>query len=82
MRRKVELLLDEQILKRAKVRAAQEGKAFNELLEAALQTYLSRHGGISGQRLVEESWGVFRVTPKELKEALKGITLFSPEDIK
>ena len=72
MRQKVGTVLDAQILKRAKVRAAQEGKAFNELLETALQTYLSRHGGTSGRRLVEESWGVFRVTPKELKEALKG----------
>ena len=72
MRMKVGTVLNEDILKRAKVRAAQEGKAFNELLEAALQAYLSRHGGTSGRRLVEESWGVFRVTPKELKESLKG----------
>ena len=72
MRQKVGTILNEEILKRAKVRAAQEGKPFNELLEAALQAYLSRHGGTSGRRLVEESWGVFRVTPNELKEALKG----------
>jgi len=31
MRQKVGTVLDEQILKRARVRAAQEGKAFNEL---------------------------------------------------
>lgn len=72
MRQKVGTVLDEAILKRAKVRAAQEGKAFNELLEEALQAYLSRHIGTSGRRLVEESWGVFRVTPRELREALKG----------
>ena len=72
MRQKVGTVLDEGILKRAKVRAAQEGKAFNELLEEALQAYLSRHGASSARRLVEEGWGVFRVTPKELKEALKG----------
>ncbi|MGH7771965.1 MAG: hypothetical protein ACREQA_06970 [Candidatus Binatia bacterium] len=72
MRQKIGTVLDEGILKRAKVRAAQEGKAFNELLEAALQAYLSRHQAISGQRLVEESWGVFRVTPRELRHALKG----------
>lgn len=72
MRQKVGTALDEKILRRAKVKASQEGKAFNELLEAALQAYLSRHGGTSGRRLVEESWGVFRVTSKELKEALKG----------
>jgi hypothetical protein len=72
MRQKIGTVLDQETLKRAKVRAAQEGKAFNELLETALQAYLSRHGGTSGQRLVEEGWGVFRVTPKELKAALKG----------
>lgn len=71
MRQKVGTVLDEAILKRAKVRAAQEGKAFNELLEAALQAYLSRHGATSGPQLVKEGWGVFRVTPKELKEALQ-----------
>lgn len=71
MRQKVGTVLDEELLKRAKVRAAQEGKAFNELLEAALQAYLSRHSGTSGQRLVEQSWGVFRVTPSELRHALK-----------
>ena len=72
MRQKVGTVLDEGILKRAKVRAGQEGKAFNELLEAALQAYLSRHPGTSRRRLVEEAWGVFRVTQKELKEALQG----------
>ena len=72
MRQKVGTILDGDILTRAKVRAAQEGKAFNELLEAALQAYLSRHAGTSGRRLVEESWGVFRLTPRELREALKG----------
>ena len=72
MRQKVGTVLDEELLKKAKVRASQEGKALNELFEAALQTYLSRHGGTSGRRLVDESWGVFRVTPKELREALKG----------
>lgn len=72
MRQKVGTVLDEDILKRAKVRAAQEGKAFSELLETALQAYLSRQGRTSGRRLVDESWGVFRVTRKELKDALKG----------
>ncbi len=72
MRQKVGTVLEEKLLKRAKVRAAQEGKAFSELLEAALEAYLSRHPGSSGHRLVEESWGVFRVTPKELRQALKG----------
>lgn len=72
MRQKVGTVLDEELLRRAKVRAAQEGKALNQLLEAALQTYLARNVGTSGPRLVEEGWGVFRVTPGELKKALSG----------
>ncbi len=72
MRQKVGTALDEDLLKRAKARAAQEGKDFNELLEAALRAYLSRHSGSSAPRLVEKAWGVFRVIPRDLKIALKG----------
>jgi len=58
-------------LRWAKVRAAQEGKALHQLLEAALQAYLARNAGTSGPRLVEEGWGIFRITPKKLSNALK-----------
>ena len=72
MRQKVGTTLDTELVKRAKVRAAQEGKALNTLLETALQAYLARHGGTSGPQLVKEGWGVFRVSPRELKVALRG----------
>ena len=72
MRRKVGTIVDEELLKRAKVRAAQEGKAFSELLGTALEMYLSRRGGASGERLVDEGWGAFRITRRELRQALKG----------
>lgn len=72
MRRKVGTIVDEELLKRAKVRAAQEGKAFSELLGTALETYLSRRAGASGERLVDEGWGAFRITRRELRQALKG----------
>lgn len=72
MRQKVGTALNEGILKRAKVRAAQEGKDLNELLEDALRVYLSRGSATSGPQLVEKGWRVFKVTPKELREALKG----------
>ncbi len=71
MRQKVGTALDENLLKRAKVRAVREGIAFNDLLEAALQAYLSRHVGSSAPQLVKDSWGVFRVTHRELRRALR-----------
>ncbi len=71
MRQKVGTALDEDLLKRAKVRAVREGIAFNDLLEAALQAYLSRHVGSSAPRLVKDSWGVFRVTHRELRRTLR-----------
>ena len=72
MRRKVGTIVDEELLKRAMVRASQEGKAFSEILGAALETYLSRRAGASGERLVEEGWGVFQISRRELRQALKG----------
>ena len=71
MRRKIETLLDERVLERAKARAAREGKALNDLLEAALKTYLAQHPVRSSQRVVDEGWGAFRVTRRQLREALK-----------
>ena len=71
MRRKIGTLLDERLLKRAKGRAAREGKALNELLEAALEAYLARGPARSSRRLVDEGWGAFRVTRRQLTEALR-----------
>ncbi|HLC43317.1 MAG TPA: hypothetical protein VJO34_17035 [Methylomirabilota bacterium] len=71
MRQKIGTALDGDLLQRAKVHAAQEGKALNELLEDALKVYLSRRSGASPKRVVEESWGVVKMTPKELRKALQ-----------
>jgi hypothetical protein len=49
-----------------------EGKAFNELLEAALEAYLAPRSGRSCLRLVEEGWGAFRVSRGQLTAALRG----------
>lgn len=70
-RKKIGTLLDERLVRRAKGRAAQEGKAFNELLEAALEAYLARQSVMSSQRLVTEGWGAFRVTRRQLADALR-----------
>ena len=71
MRRKIGTLLEERLLKRAKGRAAREGKALNELLEAALKAYLTRGSARSSRHLVEAGWGAFRVTRRQLSEALR-----------
>ena len=71
MRRKIGTLLDERLLKRAKGRAVREGKSLNELLEAALEAYLARRSARSSRRLVDEGWEAFRVTRRQLTEALR-----------
>ena len=71
MRRKIGTLIEERLLTRAKGRAAREGKALNELLEAALEAYLTRGPVQSSRHLVEAGWGAFRVTRRQLAEALK-----------
>lgn len=72
MRRKIGTLIDDRLLERAKGRASREGRAFNELLEAALEAYLAPRSARSCRRLVEEGWGAFRVSRRQLTEALKG----------
>lgn len=71
MRKKIGTLLDARLVDRVKGRAAQEGKAFNDVLEAALESYLTRQSVTSSQRTVDESWAAFRVTRRQLREALK-----------
>jgi hypothetical protein len=71
MRKKIGTLLDERLVKRAKGRAAREGKAFNEILEAALEAYLSQESPESRRRLAAQGWGAFRVTRRQLREAME-----------
>lgn len=72
-RKKIGTLLDETLLRRAKVRAAREGKALNELFETALETYLSRAATAApGRGVVDKGWGAFRVTRRQLEQALHG----------
>jgi len=49
-----------------------KGKDLNELLEDHLRAYPSRRSVTSGVQLVKKSWGVFKVTPKELTKAVRG----------
>jgi hypothetical protein len=71
VRRKIGTLLEGRLLERAKERATREGKALNELLEAALEAYLARGSVRSKQRVVDAGWGAFRVTRRQLTEALR-----------
>ena len=71
MRRKIGTLLEERLLERARGRAAREGKALNALLEEALEAYLARGSARSSRHLVEKGWGAFRVSRRQLNEALK-----------
>jgi hypothetical protein len=67
MKKKIGTLMDEQVLRRAKRRAAEEGRPLNDLFQAAVSEYLARALPESGQR--EEAYRVFCERPIPLSPA-------------
>lgn len=73
MRHRVSTAIDERLLRQARRRAAGEGKSLGRVIEDALQHHLTQPPSVEERRkLVAEGWGVFHISPQELKEALKG----------
>lgn len=73
MRHRVSAVIDERLLKQVRKRVARDGKSLSQVIEGALEHYLTQQPSEKERRrLVEEGWGVFRISPRELKEALKG----------
>jgi hypothetical protein len=72
MRRKVSLLIDEALFRRASLEAARQEKQLSEVLAEALERYLEgserpqEHGGI-----VSQTWGVLRMPRKKLARFLR-----------
>ena len=71
MRQKIGTILEKSLIKRLRLLAAREGKPINRLIEEALRFYLNFHHHEGRRSLVKEGWGTFRVTSKQLKEALE-----------
>ena len=66
-KKKIGTVLDEELLRRAKMPAAREGIPLSHLLEKALQAYLGQ-----GKRSVaDEMWGAIRIDPVLLKQMME-----------
>ncbi len=67
-KKKIGTVLDEELLRRAKMTAAREGIPLSQLLEKALQAYLGPKGKKS---VADELWGVIRIDPALLKQIME-----------
>ncbi len=69
MKRKVGTVIDEELLRRAKVLAASDGKPLSTVLEDALRQYLDRRKGPGAEGIVASTWGVMQ-TEASLLQAI------------
>lgn len=74
MRKKVQTLIDEEVFRRAKRRAAEEGKTLSEVVQEALVFYLSNKTPDPGKR--EKAYRIFcerpiRLSRNQLQQILR-----------
>lgn len=69
VKKKLGTALEEDLIRRAKVMAVEEGKPLQRVLEEALEEYLKRHARPGRPSVVEATWGIGRA-PRELVNAV------------
>jgi hypothetical protein len=74
MKKRVSILIEEEVIRHAKKRAAQEGRALSDLTQDALVSYLSEK--VPDPRKREEAYQLFceqpmRLSRKQFNEILK-----------
>ena len=62
MRKKIGTVIDEELLRRAKIRAASDSMPLSKVLESALRDYLDRPQGPRSQRVAASTWGVMQAS--------------------
>ena len=70
MRKKIGTALHEHLVVQLKEIAAREGRQFNELLEDAIERYLSSRNRDARVSLVDATAGKYRVSKKQLEEVM------------
>ena len=60
MKRKIGTVLEEDLLRRAKILAAEEGKPLQRILEEALQEHLESRATPKKTRVVASTWGIIK----------------------
>lgn len=71
MKKKVGTVIDEELLRRAKVVAAAEGKPLREVLESALREYLDRGRGPRVASVVASTWGIIHADPSLIQAIME-----------
>jgi hypothetical protein len=72
MDEKVSAVLDESLVRRAKMESARQGKPFDSLLGEALEIYLGQRGTSLGKgEVAARSWAALRVDPQTLRDLLE-----------
>jgi hypothetical protein len=71
MRTKLGTSLKENLVVRARVTAAREGRRFNDIIEEALEQYLARRGPEAGGSVVQATAGKYRVSRKVLRAIME-----------
>ena len=74
MKKRVNILIEEKVIRHAKMRAAEEGRSLSDLTQDALVSYLS--GKVPDPRKREEAYQLFcerpmRLTKNQLKKILE-----------
>lgn len=72
MRRKLSTILDENLLRRARLEAVRQEKQLSQLIAEALESYLRQHGAPAGPgEVVHRSWGAIALGAAEVAEILR-----------
>lgn len=72
MRRKVSTLLDESVLRRAKLESVRQGKQFSEVIGEAVESYLDSKGSPRGSgRVVAASWARLSLPAREVRRLVE-----------
>ena len=71
MKKKVGTVIDEELLRRAKVVAAAEGMPLRGVLESALRDYLDSRSGLGAKRVVASTWGVIHADPSMVQAIME-----------
>ena len=71
VKRKIGTVIDEDLLRRAKMVAAAEGMPLSKVLESALREYLSRRRGGRSGGVVGSTWGVMQADASLLQAIME-----------
>ena len=71
MKRKIGTILEEDLMRRAKILAAEEGKPLQRILEEALQEYLESRSRPKKARVVASTWGIIKADPALVRSILE-----------